>query len=60
LAILSKEGGVSVPSSKRLAHNARIREWVAANPEKRAAINRRYYDANRDYVLWAQKHKGAK
>lgn len=48
------------PDAKRAAHNARIREWVAANPEKRAAINRRYYAANRDYVLWAQKHKGAK
>ena len=43
---------------KRLARNKRIREWVKKNPEKRAAINKRYYDNNRDYVLWASKHKG--
>lgn len=46
--------------AKRAAHNARIRKWVAANPEKRSEINRRYYAANRDYVLWAQKHKAIK
>ena len=43
---------------RRKAHNKRIRDWVAANPEKRSVINKRYYQANRDYILWAQKYKG--
>ena len=54
---VTKERNVT-SEEKRLAHNARIRKWVAENPEKRAAINKRYYDNNRDYVLWAMKHKG--
>lgn len=44
------------PSSKRLAHNARIREWVRKNPEKRAAINKRYYESARDVILWKMKN----
>ena len=43
---------------KRLAHNARVRAWVAANPDKRSAINKRYYAKNRDNILLAQQCKG--
>ena len=45
---------------KRLAHNKRIRDWVAINPEKRSAINRKYYQANKEYIMWARNNKDIK